>query len=222
MTMKQPGICYIAGAGRSDLITLQLKENDLTIAADGGFDFFQKSGIQPAILLGDFDSIENLPAVSDQVMRFPTEKDDTDMMLAIKVGLARGYRKFVIFGGLGNRVDHSLANIQSLAFLARQNAIGFLYGNGTYITVSRNSGLIFPEQKTGPLSVFAHNQTVRGVNLRGLKYPLVNATLHNSNPLGVSNAFIGEKAEISVEHGSLIVIWYRESFQLNALPQLHK
>lgn len=219
MTRRQTGICYIAGAGRSDLISLQLKENDLTIAADGGFDFFQKSGIQPAILLGDFDSIENLPAVTDQVIRYPTEKDDTDMMLAIKVGLSHGYRTFVLFGGLGNRIDHTLANIQSLVYLAKKDAIGFLYGNGTYITAIRNAWLVFPKRKDGILSVFAHNQTVRGVTLNGLKYPLTNATLYNNIPLGVSNEFIGKEAKISVEKGTLVVIWYGNTFHLKALPK---
>lgn len=219
MTQKRTGICYIAGAGRSDLISLQLKENDLTIAADGGFDFFQKSGIQPGILLGDFDSIENFPAVTDQVIRYPAEKDDTDMMLAIKVGLSHGYRTYVLFGGLGNRIDHSQANIQSLAYLTAKNAIGFLYSNGTYITVIRNTGLIFPKKNQGILSVFAHNQTIRGVTLSGLKYPLTNATLHNSIPLGVSNEFIGEEARISVERGTLVIIWYGEPFRLKALPK---
>lgn len=219
MTQKRTGICYIAGAGRSDLISLQLKENDLAIAADGGFDFFQKSGIQPGILLGDFDSIKNFPAVTDQAIRYPAEKDDTDMMLAVKVGLSHGYRTFVLFGGLGNRIDHTQANIQSLAYLTTKNAVGFLYSNGTYITAIRNTGLIFPKKNQGILSVFAHNQTIRGVTLSGLKYPLTNASLHNNMPLGVSNEFIGEEARISVEMGTLVIIWYGETFHLKTLPK---
>ncbi len=76
-------------------------------------------------------------------MTYPPEKDDTDMMLAIKLGLSRGYREFAIYGGLGGRLDHTIANIQALTYLAGEGASGILYGDSYALTVIKDSSLPF-------------------------------------------------------------------------------
>jgi len=139
---------------------------------------------------------------------FPVEKDDTDSMLAVRKGLELGYRKFEIYGALdGDRLDHTIANLQTLCFLAEHDAAGYLVGLRYMVAVVRNGKLRFSPDAKGILSVFCLGQDAVGVNLRGLQYPMENGSLRSGFPLGVSNHFIGETAEVSVKDGTLIVLY---------------
>ena len=119
------GICYIFGAGDRTSCHIELAEEDLVIAADGGFDYLEEIGLRADCVLGDFDSVESYNLPSDCI-RYPRKKDDTDMMLAARLGLDKGYTEFRIYGGLGGRLDHTLGNIQVLTYLSRQGAMGTL------------------------------------------------------------------------------------------------
>lgn len=197
--------CYIVGAAPCKGVRVAPKEGDLCIAADGGYTHLKHIGIVPDIVIGDFDSLKERPEINIQI--HPEQKNDTDMMLAIKHGLAAGYESFFIYGGMGGRLDHTFANIQALLYLARQGAKGILIDEPTHATVIHEGSLLFGSKMKGLVSVFAMDETAEGVNIKGLQYPLDNMTLHNSFPLGVSNAFIGMESVISVRKGSLLVIW---------------
>ena len=98
------GICYIFGAGERSGGGISLAPDDLVIAADGGFDYLEELGLRADYVLGDFDSVVSYDLPSDSI-RYPKEKDDTDMMLAVKLGLEKNYTEFAIYGGLGGRRD---------------------------------------------------------------------------------------------------------------------
>lgn len=205
-------ICYIFGAGEQSSCDIRLSGSDFVIAADGGFDYLKKLGLRADIVLGDFDSLLNPQNLPEDFIRYPKEKDDTDMMIAIKEGLARGYRTFRIYGGLGGRLDHTIANLQSLTFLAENQAVGTLYSDDYQITVIKDGTLSFakdmPENVPGNLcSVFSLSDISVGVSIQGLKYELDRVTLTNGFPLGVSNEFLGKKSFIHVEKGTLAVYW---------------
>lgn len=201
--------CVIFCAAGFDSLAEQIDSSDLVIAADGGLRHTQTLGIVPNVILGDFDSLGYVP---QGAAVFPVEKDDTDAMLAIRYGLERGYRRFVIYGGMdGNRLDHTLANYQALQFLADRGAEGYLAGERYLATVARNGRLAFPEQAEGILSVFCLGADAEGVTLEGLKYPLAGGRLTSGFPLGVSNHFTGEKAIVSVKKGSLLILWDRKN-----------
>lgn len=201
--------CVIFCAAGFDSLAESVHSADLVIAADGGLRHTQSLGLEPHVILGDFDSLGYVPQGAEV---FPVEKDDTDAMLAIRQGLERGYRRFVIYGGLdGKRLDHTLANYQALQFLADRGAEGYLVGENYLATVVRNGCLSFPEQAEGIVSVFCLGADAEGVTLAGLKYPLAGGRLTSGFPLGVSNHFTGEKATISVENGSLLILWDRKN-----------
>ena len=112
--------CYIFGAGDFDGLEERPGAEDYVIAADGGYTTCRRAGVEPQLLLGDFDSLAEVPALP-HVERVPVEKDDTDMMLAIKRGLERGETLFHLYGGMGGqRTDHTVANLQALLYLAEQ------------------------------------------------------------------------------------------------------
>ena len=203
------GNCIIFCAAEMDALAAPVKEDDFIIAADGGFVHTQKLKITPDVVLGDFDSLGYTPQEANV---FPVEKDDTDAMLAVRRGLSLGYREFVLYGSLdGPRLDHTIANFQTLQFLADNGAAGYLVGKNYLVTVIKNGSLSFPEGLDGTVSVFCLGQDARGVSLEGLYYPLENGTLTAGFPLGVSNHFTGEKAKISVKSGSLLVLWDRKN-----------
>lgn len=115
--------CYIVGAGDFTPRDFAPVPGDLVLAADGGYRALYSLGYTPDLLLGDFDSLGDLPLPPDlPVLRFPARKDDTDTGLALRHGLDRGFRDFALYGCAGGRVDHLLANLQSMARVSRLGA----------------------------------------------------------------------------------------------------
>ena len=201
--------CYVFGAGPAPLLPPEIAEQDIVIAADGGYLYTKGAGIHADAIIGDFDSLGSVPEYKKNgpvVIRLPKEKDDTDMYAALKFGLERGYELFRIFGGMGGRFDHTLANIQCLAFLLSHGARGFLHSGDTVVTAANTEIYLAPQEK-GVISVFAFGGAVEGVCLRGLKYELENAVLTPDFPLGVSNEFIGKRVIIGMDRGSLLIVY---------------
>lgn len=210
------GICYIVGAMplEPDLIP-HLTQGDLLIAADGGYATLAALGITPHLAVGDFDSLGSVPH-HPEVHRLPCEKDDTDTGYAIKAALERGYTRFVLLGCMGGRLDHTIANLQLLGYLAQQGAVGVLAGKGQAAMAITNGSVTFPAACSGYCSVFCQSGTARGITLDGLKYSLSDATLTETFPLGVSNEFLGIPARVSVQDGTLLLVWETQN-QLSLL-----
>ena len=203
------GSCVIFCAAEFDALARPLAEDDFVIAADGGLRHTEKLGIVPQEILGDFDSLGYTPTGANV---FPVEKDDTDAMLAVRRGLELGYREFMLYGSVdGSRLDHTVANFQTLQFLADRGAVGYLVGKDFLITVVKEGAIAFPAGCRGTLSVFCLGSDASGVTLEGLYYPLKNGKLTAGFPLGVSNHFTGDPTRICVERGSLLVLWQREN-----------
>lgn len=206
--------CIIFCAGGFDALVESVHSGDFVMAADGGLQHLQKLGLTADGVLGDFDSLGYIP---EGAKVFPVEKDDTDSMLAVRQGLKMGYRRFVLYGALdGPRLDHTVANFQTLLFLADHGAVGFLVGLTAMATVVKNGSISFSENAKGIISVFCIGSDAEGVSLRGLQYTMQDGTLNAGFPLGVSNHFVGVKSEISVKNGSLLVIYDRE----NGFPEV--
>ncbi len=208
-------ICRIIGAA-PDHCPIHVNEGDLVIAADGGLARLNENGILPDLIVGDFDSLGFVPD-SGNIIRHPPEKDDTDTALAVDEGFKRGFDRFVIYGGIGGRLDHTLANLQTLAGIVNRGGTAFLVGCGNIITVIKNGTLCFDGTQFGMVSVFAHGGNAEGVDENGLKYPLDHAVLTCDTPLGVSNEFTEKPAKITVRNGSLIVMWYADDFDSSSI-----
>ncbi len=210
------GKCVIFCAGAFETLAEPILPEDHIIAADGGLRHTRQLGLTPDEILGDFDSLGFTP---EGARVFPVEKDDTDAMLAVRRGLALGYREFMLYGSLdGPRLDHTVANFQTLQFLCDHGAFGCLMGLTTAAAVVKDGSLSFPAGCRGTISVFCMGPDAHGVTLQGLYYPLEKGTLTAGFPLGVSNHFTGKEASVTVEEGSLLVIWEKE----NPMPQYRK
>jgi thiamine pyrophosphokinase len=203
--------CVIfCAAGFSGL--LEPLADAFVIAADGGLQHTQRLGVAPDVILGDFDSLGYVPEGANV---FPVEKDDTDAMLAVRHGLAVGCREFLLYGSLdGKRLDHTVANFQTLQFLADNGGFGYLIGEDYLVTVVKDGAVTFPAGAEGILSVFCMGADAEGVTIEGAQYGLTDGTLSAGFPLGVSNHFTGQETKVSVKNGSLLLLWDRK----NGLP----
>lgn len=211
-------VCAIVGAGPLTGRIPARGVGDLVIAADGGASALQSRGLAWDLAVGDFDSLGRAPETGC-VVTHPVRKDETDMALAVEEGYRRGYRTFLLFGGLGGRLDHSLANLQLLWNLAERGCRGFLLDGGTVVTALRDGRIDFDEGHRGTISVLCAGDRAEGVSLRGLRYELDKAVLLGSEPLGVSNEFTGAASSVTVERGVLWVFWGEEPGRL--LDRLH-
>ena len=201
--------CVIFCAAECNGLTRPIGPDTYVIAADGGLRHTQSLNITPNAVLGDFDSLGFFPEGANV---FPVEKDDTDAMLAVRLGLRRGCDEFLLYGSLdGPRLDHTVANFQTLQYLADHGAVGYLIGNTTMVTVVKNGKITFPAGCSGTVSVFCMGQDAEGVTETGLFYGIEDGVFTSGFPLGVSNHFTGKKAEISVKNGSLLVLWEKQN-----------
>lgn len=195
--------CCIFAAGEYDF-TPAPPAGALVIAADAGLSHCAS----PDFVIGDFDSLGAVPG-GDNIIRLPVEKDVTDTWAAVQLALSKKCDDFYIYGALGGRIDHSLANLALAAFISRQNAAVHIFGGGYEISAVTDGSVRIKGEPGCTLSVFSWSEKSEGVTLHGLKYPLCGAVLENTFPLGVSNSFVDCEAEISVKHGTLLIMAQR-------------
>lgn len=201
--------CVIfAGMPVTDKLRHFWQDAELIIAADAGYENARRLGIEPDLLLGDYDSAP-CPPPNAKTLVLPAEKDDTDTYFAARKAIERGVSEVVILGGLGGRLDHTLANLQTLVFLAKNGMRAVLADEENEATVLLPGEHRIPSRCDCYLSIFSAGDAARGVTLEGLKYPLHEATVTGFYPIGVSNEFVGDAATVRFSAGTLYLIFSR-------------
>ncbi len=200
--------CIIVCAGEYGEVNFTPLQDDYVIACDGGYDSALRRGLEVNLLMGDFDSYHGAIPADLPVKRFPVDKDDTDSMLAVKEGIDRGYGAFVLLFALGGSLSHTLANIQTLAYITEHQCVGEVVGPREKLYMIKNSVRKWPGETVGKISVFAYGGNIERVTLAGLKYPL-DGPLTTSFPLGVSNQFTGRSASVTASGGSALIVLSR-------------
>lgn len=209
------GNCILIGAGDLTISEIQMQEDDLCIAVDGGFEYCKLLEIVPDYIVGDFDSMGEKAAEEaagiarlqeDRVILLPTQKDDTDMLAAIRLGLAEGFRSFRIYAGMGGRFEHTIANIQCLLYLKEQGAVGYLMDGTGMTLVAKEEEISFRDSMEGYMSLFSMGDKAV-VSIENMKYTLKEKEIKNSNPVGISNEFLpGKKGKVTVHSGAVMLI----------------
>ena len=194
--------CYIFGAGEY-FGDEGIGDNAFVMAADAGITACRERDTVPDVIIGDFDSLGHLPH-AENVIKLPVIKDDTDTLAAVRYGLKKGFAKFLLFGCTGGRLSHTAANVQTLTFIAKHGAIGFL-ADKEEVATATCKGMYFDSECQGFLSVFAAEGSVN-LSESGLKYEIARQTVTADFPIGVSNEFIGTDAHITVHSGTALLI----------------
>ncbi len=190
-----------------------IKDTDFSdgylIAADCGLKILKRMGLTPDVIIGDFDSSEKPKDAKCEVITFKIEKDDTDTMLCIKHALEKGYNDITIISGVGGRLDHSIANIQSLRFILNRGAKGRILSDDTEIYLLPYGEYSYNKKEGFSMSLFSYSEKVSKLSIEGAKYNTDKLDIDNTFPIGVSNQITEDKCHISFESGKLLVIFSR-------------
>ncbi|HEX2937644.1 MAG TPA: thiamine diphosphokinase [Ruminiclostridium sp.] len=200
--------CVIITAGpmgEYSLLRGRIKPDDYIICVDGGADHLKGLSVTPHIIIGDLDSALKIPD-GVEVLKFKSEKDETDTMLAVMHGLKMGFREFLLIGGLKGRLDHTFANLSTLQYIERHGAKGCFIDSDNEAYFVENSSMSFTKREGFYISVFPFGGDAVGVSEKGFKYKLDDAVMKTDFPNGVSNEFWADKGQISVKSGALLII----------------
>jgi thiamine pyrophosphokinase len=208
--VREIALVFAGGDPIPVAVATRLPVDALVIGADSGIEHARALGRRVDLAVGDFDSVspEALAAAAEagaRVIRYPVDKDATDLELALDVAAARGVDRITVVGGHGGRLDHYLANALLLgsARFADIEIDGW-FGDAHVIVVRRHARLV---GRAGSLvTLLATNGPARGVTTTGLRYPLHEAVLLPGSTLGVSNELVGTDAEVSVSGGTVLSI----------------
>lgn len=195
----------------------EIRDTDLIIGADRGALFLIEHGVRPHLAIGDFDSLtdhmtdlQRIESNSDEMVVFdPVDKDLSDTEAAFEAAMERHMDDILIFGAVGTRFDHTLANVQLLVRALQHQVRCAIQDMNNYISLTSTTSVIsnlgYPYVSLLPVT-----SEVTGIRLQGFQYPLENATLRMGQSRGVSNHLVAEQGTVSIEGGLLLIIQSRD------------
>lgn len=195
--------CLIVSGGQFSKVKIE-NHYDLVIACDKGYQYAKKLGLKVDIVVGDFDSMAE-PKRKVFVIAVPKVKDDTDTGLAIKYAVRNGYKDIDIICALGKRIDHEIANLSLLKYIAENGARGQILSQDAIIIVVKDKLVKIKRVKDRYISIFSMSDRSSIEYIRGTKYDVKNITLKNGFPLGVSNEFKDSFAKIKIKKGIVMI-----------------
>ena len=198
---------FTGGGIAPENITEKFEKGDIVISADSGYLNAERLGFKTDILVGDFDSLgkENLPEGVERV-ELPAEKDLTDTHVACDIAIKEGARQIIIIGGLDGRLDHTLSNMGILRELSGLGIYAYITDGKNRVRYINSSGTILARSSYKYFSLIADDQTVKGVDIEGAKYPLKKAKIKRDRQFAVSNEIVGNCALINVKKGGLFIV----------------
>lgn len=206
----------VGGAGINDYDSARayLRNDDFVVYCDSGLKHMDRLGIAPSLLVGDWDSHED-PHMDVETITLPVAKDDTDTVYAMREGMKRGFRDFLLMGAVGARLDHTLVNVYILTALENRGCRGIIVDDYSEMELIASSG---DEEGTAAVedtypffSLVALEGAARGVTIRNAKFDIEDASIGPEYQYATSNEVLpGRTAEITVRDGRLLLIKIKE------------
>ncbi len=197
----------ISGGDFFDAPRYLYDEADFVVACDKGWEYAKRLGFEPDVVIGDFDSYSEDFKTGPQIIKLSRDKDDSDTMAGVKYAISeQGCDDFIFICAAGGRFDHFFCNIQTLAFIARRFGKATLLSENDEIIVINNTSVEISKREGCCLSVFSLCDEARGITESGTRWLLNGAVMQQSAPYGLSNEWTADKAKITVEDGTLIII----------------
>ncbi len=206
MGIKEIKCTIISGAPNNDneFLKTNVDESSFIIAADSGYKKCISAGIKPNLIIGDFDS-SAYPNENCEIIHLPVEKDDTDTFYCVKEAVRRGFKQIEIYNAIGDRVDHTYANMLCLVYCLKKGVKVFIKNKKNKIFFVDDE-VYLDNGEYEYFSVFSFTEKSEGVTIKDSYYQVENITLNNYDQFGESNHFDGKTVKISVKKGILIVI----------------
>ncbi len=214
--MAKETIVIIAGSAIEDMEFLRQRIEaaapTAVLCADGGARYARALGIIPDLIIGDMDSLEDdllrhFEEKGAAVAPYPVRKDETDTQLALTRAMAMNPQEILIFGALGKRLDHTLANLGLLMIGLEKGVPIKLLDEDCEVFVMAGAATVSGERGQ-TVSIFPWGGEARHITLEGFEYPLEDATMILARPYGISNRLTAEEGRIKVDEGCLLVIHY--------------
>lgn len=195
------------------LINELIEENDFIISADGGLRYIRTLNLKPNLVVGDLDSINNddvkfLTINNIEILKFPREKDQTDLEIAVRESVKRNYRNILIIGALGGRIDQTLANLGLIASFSN-NKVQIKFDDGQERIMLIQDQFLLSGKKGDTVSLIPLCLPVKGITTQGLKYSLNGESLLPYQTRGISNEMLGDSAKIEITSGTMLCIHIR-------------
>lgn len=203
--------CVIIGAApceKLSFIDREILDNSFVIAADGGYATAMRENVSVDAFIGDFDSNNITPDCAD-VSVLPCEKDYTDVHTAVNRALEDGFEEIYLIGCSNGRADHYFANVALLELIAKNGASGILCDEHNTIRFISDGKFTF-EKAAKYFSILPLDEKISGVTLKGLKYLLNDASIYRDNPIGISNEWVEDEAEIEIKKGRALLIFSKD------------
>lgn len=202
--------CVVVGASpaaNSVFIKPILKQADYIICADGGWNHVHQTGVYPQLIVGDFDSACDVVPKETETITLPTNKDDTDLLVAVKEGFERGYNHFVILGALSGRLDHTYGNLCVLQYILQHGGTAVLRDEDTEVyLLEAGNDIELTNVQGNTVSVFPFGCDACTLTYDGLEYPLNKGTLVSHTPMGVSNVAQFHTVQITCHKGTAVIM----------------
>ena len=199
--------CFIYSAGTFYGLRERPQPGDYQIAADAGLLLCQKLGIEPDLVIGDFDSTTLNEDFDCLYITYPAEKDLTDTEAALTHALEKGCRNVILLGGMGGRLDHTMGNIGLLdKYYSSFDHMEFIDGKNRMELLKDSGRTLKRDARYKYFGLVSLNAEASGIDIRGAKYELTGASLERASTLGVSNEFSEDTVEICVREGTLLIV----------------
>ncbi|WP_019228505.1 thiamine diphosphokinase [Sedimentibacter sp. B4] len=206
----------IANGDDVDKTSLENINIDYVICADGGLEKAEKLQVVPDLIIGDFDSVHGDVLEkykrSSEIMKYPAEKDFTDMELSIEIAVKKGFRDILLVGATGGpRLDHSLANMMLLEKYYKLGINIIIVDNNNKIQIiSDNCNMLLDKKRETFVSLIPLTEEINGLTLEGFKYPLDRVVVKRGSTLCVSNEIISDNGRIILEGGTALLFISRD------------
>lgn len=205
--------CVIVGGapiGNYADVKKYIKDDDYIIFCDCGLAHMDSLGVASSLVVGDFDSHE-APEGDFEVIKLPTQKDDTDTVYAAKEAIRRGFCNFLLIGMVGGTMDHTLANVSILMYMDALGKRAVLVDDYSEMEVI-STAVSYIDDGFEYFSVLSPNGTASGINISDAKYTLEDGAINIKYQYGVRNEPLpGKIARVSVEEGCLLVVKIRKA-----------
>ena len=196
--------CYIIGGGSFDGFFDEIRKDDLVLAADRGYKLAKSENIKVDYIIGDFDS--SLRPDDINVIALNPIKDYTDTVAAIEFAKEKGYKKIIIYGGLGGRESHTISNIRTIYHYKKQGINIKLKSRAKEIFIVDDKFTYTYKNHDFYVSIFSLNDNTK-LTIKGLYYELEDYPMKIDDALGVSNETKKENFDIKVKDGAIVVVF---------------
>lgn len=209
--------CLIVTGGKLDMsfagLFLKHEKFQKIIAVDGGLEAVKALGLEPDMIVGDFDTVKpEILAFYRQKEHIvwdthQPEKDETDTELALLKAQATGCDEIILLGATGGRMDHMIGNLHLLFPCLQRGIEAFILDSKNRIYLIDGERRFYRDRLWGKyISFLPLTEAVKGITLTGFKYPLFEKDIEIGSSLCISNELLGEEGAITFTEGVLIVV----------------